>query len=144
MSCLGVGYALEKQLGVAQRLPLLDQRGVDSLEHRPQEGDDVVDRFGLDLIGDVLVEGLVDLGEVAEQHALGSLETIATDVVGEAQIVLDHLPRHRLGPYGVAAHPRVVAAEVLEGGVDVIGDRLRVGHLVEAVHPLVVGDPLRL
>ena len=138
VSGFGVGYAFEKQLGVAHGLPLLDQRGVDSLEHCPQEGDDVVDRLSLDLIGDVLIEGFVDLGEVAEEHALGALESIAANVVGEAQIVLDHLPRHRFGPDGVAAYPRVIDTEALEGGENVIGDRLRVGYLVEAVHSLVV------
>ena len=140
----GVGDAFLDELRVAQRLPLLDEAGVDPLEERPEVRDHVVHVVVLDLVGHILVEGLVDLRQVAQEHPFRALQAVAPHEVGEAEVLLDHFARHRFGRDRVAADPRVVAAEAVEGGVDVVGQGLRVGELVEAVDPLLVGHPLFL
>ena len=56
--------ALKPELGVHQRLPFLDQRGVGPLEDRAQVPHHIPDGVRLEGVRDVLIERLVGLGQV--------------------------------------------------------------------------------
>ncbi len=142
---VGVFDALfEPQLGVAKPLPFFDEAGVDPLEHGAEVAEDVENGVVLDEIGDVLVEGLVELREIPQQDALEAVEPVFLHIVAEVEIVLDHFAADGLGFDHVAADPGVELAEVLEDGEEIVGAGLGRGDLIELVHPLVIAHPLGL
>ena len=58
--------------------------------------------------------------------------------------MFEHLAGHGLRAHRVSAHPRVVSGEDREGRFDEVGLGSGPGDLVEAIHALVVVDPLGL
>ena len=102
-------------------------------------------------VGHGLGQRLVDAGEMPQQQALGALEFVDLDVIGERAELLEHLPRDGLGPDVFLTHPRVTLRERVERGVDELAVRLGVFQLFQFLHALVVlhavllhlGDGLR-
>src|SRR5579864_1483425 len=117
--------ALAPQLGMQELLPLLEQAGVGALEQGAEEAQSVEDRLGAGRLRDALLERLVELGEIAQQHALAALEVVALDEIAEAQVVQQQLAADQLRADVAAADPGMVAAEAVEGAMEEVDQRLR-------------------
>ena len=76
-----------------------------------------------------------------KEQALHALQVVGPDVLGEREVALVHLAGHGLGPHHLLLGPRVRRDEGVERLVDEFPQGLRVLHLLEFLHPLLVGDP---
>ena len=79
-----------------------------------------------------------------QQNALGALQFVVADVIGERAERFEHLPRDGFRPDVFLAHPRMLVGKGVEGGIDELPVRLRVFELLQFLHPLVVFDPFHL
>ena len=100
------------------------------------------DRLGLRGVGHGLREHLPDLREMAQQQPLRALQPVAPHVVGKRVVALVHLARDRLRPHVLVADPRMRRRKRVERLVQKFAQRLRVLHLLQLRHPLLVRDAL--
>ena len=89
-------------------LPLVEQARVDLADQLAQPLGEVEQLVGLGVLGHVLDQALVGVGQVAQQQALRPGQPVVADVVGEGHRPLVEVAGHRLGPDRVVAHPRVL------------------------------------
>ena len=97
-----------------QPLPFVDEAGVDLADEGAQPRRQVVDLVGAVLVGNVLDEALVHVGQVPQHDAFGSLEPVVRDVLAERHRPLVQVAHDRLRLHRVAADPRVMRAERLK------------------------------
>ena len=129
---------------VAHLLPFVEEAGIDLPDHRAEVELHLPQGIILREVGHGLREHFFDVGQIAQQHALGALEFVEFDVVGERAELLEHFARDRFGADILLSHPRMPVGERVEGGVDEIAVRLRVFELLQFLHALVVFHPLHL
>ena len=130
--------------GVGQRLPLIEERGVDLPDRLPQPLDQLLELRRTVPLGDGLPEGAVGVGEVAQHQPLRAGQLVAADEVGEPHPLLPHLPHHRLRLQRLRVQPGVALAVELVRRLEQLGERPRPGDLLEQPHPLVVLDAVGL
>ena len=104
---------------LAQRLPLVEQAGVDLAQQRAQVREDVLDLLGARRLGHGLHQRLVDLRQVAQQHALAALQPVLAHVVVEASRSVSNISRAiDFGPDVLLRRPTGASRERVEGVVD--------------------------
>ena len=124
---------------VAHLLPFVQQARVHLADHRAQVELHLPHRVGLGAVGHGLAEHLVDAVQVPQQHALGALQFVVADVIGERAELLEHLAGDGLGPDVLLAHPRVLVGEGVEGrSRRTRGCGFGIFELLQLLHPLVV------
>ena len=133
----GVGH-------LARGLPGVHEAGVGGAHDEAKPRHDVVEALGALLGGHRAVEHAPGVREVAQQRSLRARELVVLDVGLEVRGRLEHVAQDRLGAQAVVARPRYLLAVGLEGGVELVLERLGVGDFGELVHALVVLEPLGL
>ena len=113
--------AAKGRLRVAEDVPLIEEARVDLADCLAQPGLQVVEGRGLGRLRNGLDQRLVSLGQVAQHHPLGALQTVEFHVLAEVEAGLEEFPGHRLWAHHFVAHPGVVGPEHLEGAVQKIG-----------------------
>ena len=83
-------------------------------------------------------------GKIAQQNALGALQFVVADVIGEGAERLEHLARDGLGIDVFLAHPRVAVGEGVEGGIDEFAVGLGIFQVLQFFDALFVGDAFHL
>ena len=91
-------------LGVGERLPLVEQRGVGLPDRLPQPLDEVLELGGAVRVGHRLPQRPVGVGEVAQHQPLGPGQLVAADEVGERS---SPARTSRARPTWARARPRV-------------------------------------
>ncbi|OLE30292.1 MAG: hypothetical protein AUG44_01590 [Actinobacteria bacterium 13_1_20CM_3_71_11] len=129
---------------VAQPFPLVEQAGVDLADQLPQPLDQVGQLLGAGVLRYRLAQRLVRVGQVPQHQPLGAGQAVEAHVLGEGHRPLVHVARDRLRGQLVVRDPRVAAPVHVVGGTQQVGQRLRVGHLVQQRQALLVLDALRL
>ena len=131
-------------VGGLQLLPFVEKACVHRSHGESEPVGDIVELVGLCGFGHRLHEAFVGIGQVAQQHTLGSLKPIFLHVLDEAHAKLVHVPRDRLRPKHVVADPGMTLREQVVGGVEKLRVRLRVLDLLQLSHALVVIHALGL
>ena len=96
------------------------------------------------MLGHVAHECLVGVTEVAQQHALRSLDAVVVDVLAERHRPLMHVASHRFRADVLVAQPGVMGGPSVEAVVQPVAQRLGPFDFFEALHALVVFDTLGL
>ena len=132
------GGLLGRHPAVGEGLPFVEERGVDRANERPQPLRDLVDlvRAGLERHG--LPQGLVDVREVAQKHALAARQVVARDELGKRLGVLHHFPHDRFRGEVVAVHPRIRLTVDGQGPLQKLREGPRPRDGVRLGHPLLV------
>jgi hypothetical protein len=127
----GVCFGIRFPVGVAQALPFVEQAGVGAAQEAGEPGFEFLEGFGFGGVGDGLGEDFVDAAEVAEEDALGAMEVVVVDVVGES-CGSSRTSRGRWIWGGCfLADPGVGGSEVVEGVVDEIAIGLGVFEFLQ-------------
>ncbi len=129
---------------IAHFFPFVQQAGIDLPDHGRQVKFHLAHLIVLGRIGHGLREHFENAVEVAQQDALGALQFVVANVIGEGAERLKHLTRDGLGTDVFLAHPRMPVGEGVEGGINKFAVGFGIFQLFQLFHALIVFQPLHL
>ena len=90
---------------IAHFFPFVQQAGIDLPDHRGEIKFHLAHLVVLGRVGNGLRQHLENAVQMAQQHALGALQFVVADVIGEGTERLEHLARDGFGPDIFLARP---------------------------------------
>ena len=138
---LGREVVVDRPAG--EERPLVEQRGVGGPDQLAEPLDDVLERGGVDVVGQRAVERAPGVGEVAQHQALAALQPVAPHERGEAVAALEHLAQDRLRRR-LRRSATGGAAGTSRSSVEQLGERARPRDRLEPLHALLVRHALGL